>query len=140
MERKQKFNDGWMFLPREINQSVEAVGRTKSGSCGGASNATNEEGRFYPLPQNYWAVLGGSGEEAGNICLNLSKKLEDNWEPAELPHDWKIRQGVYKSPEDGRGLHGLGGDCLPVGKGYYRKAFDLRKKVKGKGFICSLRE
>ncbi len=130
MERKQKFNDEWMFHLGELKQQP-VTGRTKSCSWGGAANASNEEGRFYPLPQSYWAIIGGSGEKAGNACLNLPEKLEDTWEPARLPHDWKIRQNYVNPQKTDGGLHNLGGDCLPTGKGYYRKVFDLPKESDG---------
>ena len=66
MERKRKFNDGWYFHLGKLEQVI-ADGRTKCGACGGPSNATNEEGRFYPLPERFWAIFGQTGEKAGNI-------------------------------------------------------------------------
>lgn len=136
MTRKLNFNDGWMFHLGELKQKIKASW-SKCGVCGGPSNATNEEGRFYPLPETFWTILGGSGEKAGNGCLNLAEQLTDEWEAVCLPHDWKIRQD-YVNPgniSSGTGLHNLGGDCLPTGKGYYRKVFLLPKKYEGSRIV-----
>ena len=126
MERKRNFNDGWYFHPGKMEQVI-AEGRSKCGVCGGPSNATNEEGRFYPLPERFWAIFGQSGEKAGNACMNLAETLTDTWEPVSLPHDWRIRQDYFNpgAASSGTGLHNLGGDCLPNGEAYYRKTFRL---------------
>ncbi len=136
MERKRKFNDGWYFHLGKLEQVI-ADGRTKCGACGGPSNATNEEGRFYPLPERFWAIFGQTGEKAGNTCMNLVEKLTDNWEPVSLPHDWRIRQDYFNPGEvsSGTGLHNLGGDCLPNGEAYYRKTFLLPAEDVGKRIV-----
>ncbi|MFQ7124016.1 MAG: hypothetical protein ACLRPR_02535 [Eisenbergiella sp.] len=66
MERKRNFNDGWYFHPGKMEQVI-AEGRSKCGVCGGPSNATNEEGRFYPLPERFWAIL--DSQEKSGECL-----------------------------------------------------------------------
>lgn len=136
MERKIQFNDGWMFHKGELTQGMVPA-RAKCGACGGPSNATNEEGRFYPLPPQFWAIFGASGEKAGNQCMNLAETLTDHWEPVTLPHDWKIRQ-EYVNPgneSSGTGLHNLGGDCLLGGEAYYRKTFSLPAEYEGKRIV-----
>lgn len=136
MERKISFNDGWMFHLGGLKQKVRDA-RSKCGACGGPSNATNEEGRVYPLPERFWPIFGSYGEKAGNGCLNLAEELTDEWEAVCLPHDWKIRQD-YVNPgntSSETGLHNLGGDCLPAGKGYYRKVFVLPKEYEGSRIV-----
>ena len=136
MERKRNFNDGWYFHPGKLEQVI-AEGRSKCGVCGGPSNATNEEGRFYPLPERFWAIFGQSGEKAGNACMNLAETLTDTWEPVSLPHDWRIRQDYFNpgAASSGTGLHNLGGDCLPNGEAYYRKTFRLPAEDEGKRIV-----
>ena len=136
MERKRNFNDGWYFHPGKMEQVI-AEGRSKCGVCGGPSNATNEEGRFYPLPERFWAIFGQSGEKAGNACMNLAETLTDTWEPISLPHDWRIRQDYFNpgAASSGTGLHNLGGDCLPNGEAYYRKTFRLPAEDEGKRIV-----
>lgn len=136
MERKINFNDGWMFHAGALEQRI-ADGRGKCGVCGGASNATNEEGRFYPLPQRFWAIFGQTGEKAGNMCMNLAERLTDDWEAVTLPHDWRIRQDYFDPGRvsSGTGLHNLGGDCLPNGEAFYRKAFSVPGEYEGKRIV-----
>lgn len=133
---KIRFNEGWMFHAGKLEQKI-ADGRGKCSVCGGPSNATNEEGRFYPLPERFWAILGQTGEKAGNQCMNLAERLTDDWEEVTLPHDWRMRQDYFDPGRvsSGTGLHNLGGDCLPNGEAYYRKAFRLPGEYEGKRIV-----
>ncbi|MDO4285443.1 MAG: DUF4982 domain-containing protein [Eubacteriales bacterium] len=132
LKRTSSFNDNWFFHLGELSQAPK-TGRSKTGVCGGASNGTNEEDNYYPLPERFWAIFGTQGKTAGNHCMNLAASLTDDWESICLPHDWRIRQ-PYTGPsshESSAALHNLGGDCLPDGVGYYRKTFELPSEAAG---------
>ncbi len=133
MERKTQFNDGWQFHQGELEQKP-CTARTKTGTGGGASNLTNAEGGFYPLPERYWTLFGSQGKEAGNQVIHLVPELTDHWEPVTLPHDWHSRQD-YIPPDDqdqtAPGMTNVGSDCLPNGIGYYRKVFSLPAEAEG---------
>ncbi len=137
MLRKALFNDGWQFHMGELEQKP-CPARAKTGMCGGASNLTNAEGGFYPLPERYWAIFGAQDASAGNQVYNLVPALTDKWEPVTLPHDWHIRQDYItpSAPGDTQSsMDNVGSDCLPNGVGYYRKVFSLPAEAEGQRLI-----
>lgn len=133
MREKNNFNDNWFFHMGELEQRVEKF-TAKTGTCGGASNLTQEEGFVYKLPQFVVDVLG---TDNGNTFYNIAEKLEGNWNPVTLPDDWKIRQD-YEAPDSSNAgvmVQGSANGYLPDGVGYYRKKFSLSEEALGKRIV-----
>jgi beta-galactosidase/beta-glucuronidase len=117
----------------ELEQRVEKF-TAKTGTCGGASNLTQEEGFVYKLPQFVVDVLG---TDNGNTFYNIAEKLEGNWNPVTLPDDWKIRQD-YEAPDSSNAgvmVQGSANGYLPDGVGYCRKKFSLSEEALGKRIV-----
>ncbi|BBF43106.1 beta-galactosidase [Lachnospiraceae bacterium KM106-2] len=133
MSRKVLFNDGWKFHLGELPQLVEKI-TPKTGTCGGASQLTTEEGFRYQLPP---MLAEFYPPEEGNAFYNVSDKLEGEWKEVAIPHDWKIRQ-PYSEPKEGNTV--LTGRIvteattgyLPDNIGYYRKKFRVPSESLGK--------
>lgn len=135
MRIRKNFNGGWMFHLGELSQVVKFT--PKTGTCGGASNLTEEEGFQYPLPK---MLADFYPPEAGNQFYNVADQVEGEWESVTIPHDWKMRQ-PYKEPEEGNTV--LTGNIvteatmgyLPDNVGYYRKKFHMKKEYLGQRIV-----
>ena len=131
MNRKNNFCDGWKFHMGELQNPPCRV-NAKTGTCGGASNLTEEEGFIFRLHPYMAAKMR---MDNANHLYNVAKKLEDEWKAVELPHDWTVWQ-EYLAPENwenaGRAVEA---GYLPGGVGYYRKRFRLPEDCLGKRII-----
>ncbi|MFD0618366.1 glycoside hydrolase family 2 TIM barrel-domain containing protein [Paenibacillus sp. GCM10027629] len=132
MRKKMNFNSNWYFHMGELEQKVEKI-TSKTGTCGGASNLTREEGFVYKNPQHIADVIG---IEDGNSLYSIAEHVEGIWDMVDLPHDWKIRQD-YVKPSSYSGMLDKEGQkgYLPDGVGYYRKKFSLPKEDLGKRIV-----
>ncbi|OCT16717.1 hypothetical protein A8709_08615 [Paenibacillus pectinilyticus] len=133
MREKINFNGNWLFHMGELEHQVQKV-TEKTGTCGGASNLTEEEGFVYKLPLHVAKVIG---TDNGNSWYNIAKNLEGKWDNIEVPHDWKIRQD-YEAPGQKTGFifsKDSSKGYLPDGVGYYRKKFSLPKEALEKRII-----
>lgn len=119
-----KFNEDWFFHAGELKVPFKK-NVAKTGTCGGPSNLTIEEGANYPTPKHIAEALG---EGMGMFFMNFAQKLEGTWENVAVPHDWRIRED-YIVPEDNvAGIAGMNvgmGGYLPEGVAYYRKKFHI---------------
>ena len=128
MRRKTDFTKGWMFHMGEFKTPIPKV-TTKTGTCGGASNLTEEEGFIYRL-HPYMAKKMRT--DNANHLYNVAKNLEGEWENVTLPHDFSIRQD-YQAPEKWEDkTQAIEAGYLPMGVGYYRKRFALSAESLGK--------
>lgn len=125
------FNNGWTFHRGELKHPVEKI-NTKTGTCGGPSNLTAEEGFVYRL-HPYMAKK--MRMENANSLYHVAEKLEDDFIAVQLPHDWSVLQ-PYVSPKEGNGTsREIERGYLEPEVGYYRKRFAIPKEAEGRRII-----
>ena len=136
MREKINFNDGWKFHLGEPEIKVPKF-CAKTGTCGGASMLTEEEGFVYHLPPHLQAVFGDGN---GNAFYNVAKSIGVGWIDVSVPHDWMIRQTYAEPSSQIDIMYGVlitEGSCgyLPDNVGYYRKVFEVPSKALGKRIV-----
>lgn len=131
MERKQDFGQGWYFHRGELLHPPCKV-NSKAGTCGGASNLTEEEGFIFRLHPYMAAKMRADN---ANHLYNVAKTLEDDWTPVCLPHDWTV--GLTPAPPEqwADTTQAVESGYLQAGIGYYRKRFCLPAESLGKRVI-----
>lgn len=131
MDRKNNFCSGWQFHPGEFSKPVPKI-TAKTGTCGGASNLTEEEGFVYRLHPYMAAKMR---IENGNGLYNVAKQLEGKWKEVELPHDWSTEQNFVGPEEWEDKTEAVEAGYLLPETGYYRKRFRIPADSLGKRII-----
>lgn len=131
MERKNNFCEGWMFHKGELDHAPVKI-NSKTGTCGGASNLTEEEGFIYRL-HPYMAEK--MHIENGNELYRVEKALDGDWQEVTLPHDWTAKENpqppkMWENPEQA-----VETGYLMPGIGYYRKCFQIPEESLGKRIV-----
>ncbi len=135
---RKLFNDGWMFHMGNLSQEPALI-TAKTGTCGGASNLTEEEGFVYRLHPHMAKAMH---IDNGNHLYAVEKLLTDDWKAVKLPHDWTTEQN-FTGPGECNGESKQSetvwenptmaverGYILPK-TGYYRKVFSVSEESQG---------
>lgn len=131
MKRKNDFCEGWMFHKGELPNPPVKI-NSKTGTCGGASNLTEEEGFIYRL-HPYMAEK--MHVKNGNNLYNVAKSLEGDWRQVTLPHDWTAEENPQPPARWEKPEQAVEAGYLLPGCGYYRKRFRIPKESMGKRII-----
>lgn len=129
--RKTDFCYGWQFHMGEFSKPIPKI-TAKTGTCGGASNLTEEEGFIYRLHPYMAAKMR---IDNGNHLYNVANHLEGEWKSVDLPHDWSTEQN-YTEPEKWENkTQAMESGYLMPGIGYYRKRFFIPAESLGNRIV-----
>lgn len=131
MKRKNNFCEGWMFHKGELEHPPLKI-NSKTGTCGGASNLTEEEGFIYHL-HPYMAEK--MHIENGNHLYNVAKSLDGEWKEVTLPHDWTAKEKCQSPEMWEKQDQAIEAGYLAPGVGYYRKRFRVPNESLGKRIV-----
>ena len=124
---RRNFDDDWAVLVGDLDPPVPR-NTAKTGTAGGPSDLTLDEGGRIPLPEALVAVIG---EDVIRQFLGDKTGLQGDWLPVQLPDDWTTRTPPVppttpavqsaKAAVDPQVRLGY----LPTGVAWYRKIFEV---------------
>ncbi len=123
---RNNFDDGWAVLLGDLDPPVPR-NTAKTGSAGGASDLSLDEGGRLPLPD---AIAARLGDELVQAFMGKARSLHGEWLPVQLPDDWTTRASPLppaQPPTAGPSAVAdpqVRGGYLPTGTAWYRKVFD----------------
>lgn len=125
------FCKGWKFHKGELTHPPKKL-TSKTGTCGGASNLTEDEGFIFRLHPYMAAKMR---TDNANHLYNVAKTLADDWVEVSVPHDWNAGE-PYAVPEEWEDrTEAIERGYRKGGVGYYRKKFSLSEEDAGKRIV-----